>query len=109
MKKNMETPEDKETNKNALFDDIPIRITIELGSVIIDIKKLEELGEGSIIELDKLAGEPVGILANGQKIGTGEVVVIDENFGVRVVQIFTKEMLRQTEHLNENVPFRLKT
>jgi flagellar motor switch protein FliN/FliY len=47
------------------------------------------LGEGSIIELDKLAGEPVDLLVNGKLIGKGEVVVIDENFGVRVTDIVT--------------------
>jgi flagellar motor switch protein FliN/FliY len=60
---------------------------VELGRTKKYIKELLGLGEGSIIELDKLAGEPVDLLVNGKLIAKGEVVVIDENFGVRVTDI----------------------
>jgi flagellar motor switch protein FliN/FliY len=62
-------------------------LTVELGRTKMYIKDILGLGEGSIIELDKLAGEPVDLLVNGKLIAKGEVVVIDENFGVRVTDI----------------------
>ncbi|TVY10646.1 flagellar motor switch phosphatase FliY [Paenibacillus cremeus] len=77
-------PED--TNLNLLLD-IPLKVTVELGRTHKVIKDILELSQGSIIELDKLAGEPVDILVNNKLIAKGEVVVIDENFGVRVTDI----------------------
>jgi len=77
----------KKKNINMLMD-IPLKITVELGRTNKTIKEILELGPGSIIELDKLAGEPVSILANGKLIGKGEVVVIDENFGVRIIEMY---------------------
>ncbi len=70
-----------------LLMDVPMTLTVELGRAKMMIKDILSLGEGSIIELDKLAGEPVDLLVNGKLIGKGEVVVIDENFGVRVTDI----------------------
>ncbi|MGB9679879.1 MAG: flagellar motor switch phosphatase FliY [Thermoanaerobacteraceae bacterium] len=70
-----------------LILDVPLTITVELGKTKKLIKDILELSEGSVIELDKLAGEPVDILANGKYIAKGEVVVIDENFGVRIIDI----------------------
>jgi len=64
-----------------------ITISVELGSTKKLVKEVLGMGEGTIVELDKLAGEPVDIKANGVLIARGEVVVIDENFGVRVVEI----------------------
>lgn len=71
----------------ALLLDVPMRVTVELGRTRMTIKEILGLGEGSIIELDKLAGEPVDILVNDKLIAQGEVVVIDENFAVRVTKI----------------------
>ncbi len=73
----------------ALLLDVPMRVTVELGRTKMTIKDILGLGEGSIIELDKLAGEPVDILVNDKLIAQGEVVVIDENFAVRVTKIVT--------------------
>ncbi|ALC92273.1 hypothetical protein AM500_22740 [Bacillus sp. FJAT-18017] len=70
-----------------LLYDIPLAITVELGRTQMPIKKILELGPGSVIQLDKLAGEPVDILANNKLIAKGEVVVIEENFGVRITDI----------------------
>lgn len=70
--------------------DIPLRVTVELGRTKQSIKEILELGAGSIIELDKLAGEPVDILVNEKLVAEGEVVVIDENFGVRVTDIVSQ-------------------
>src|SRR5690606_6519907 len=70
-------------NLNMLLD-IPLQVTVELGRTKRSVKEILELSSGSIIELDKLAGEPVDILVNSRLIAKGEVVVIDENFGVRI-------------------------
>ncbi|GFZ83963.1 flagellar motor switch phosphatase FliY [Paenibacillus marchantiophytorum] len=75
-----------DTNLDLLLD-IPLKVTVELGRTHKVIKDILELSQGSIIELDKLAGEPVDILVNNKLIAKGEVVVIDENFGVRVTDI----------------------
>ena len=78
-----------QTNLNLLLD-IPLKVTVELGRTQKQIKDILELSQGSIIELDKLAGEPVDILVNNKLIAKGEVVVIDENFGVRVTDIVSQ-------------------
>jgi flagellar motor switch protein FliN/FliY len=71
----------------GLIMDVPLQISVELGKTRKTIKEILALGPGSILELDKLAGEPVDLLVNGKLIAKGEVVVIDENFGVRVTDI----------------------
>lgn len=71
----------------GLIMDVPLQVTVELGRTNKLIREVLELGPGSIIELDKLAGEPVDILVNGKVIAKGEVVVIDESFGVRITDI----------------------
>ncbi|WP_391209815.1 flagellar motor switch phosphatase FliY [Psychrobacillus sp. L4] len=81
-------------NLNLLLD-IPLQVTVELGRTKRTVKDILELTSGSIIELDKLAGEPVDILVNNRHIAKGEVVVIDENFGVRITDI-----LSQAERIN---------
>lgn len=81
-------------NLNMLLD-IPLQVTVELGRTKRSVKEILELSGGSIIELDKLAGEPVDILVNSRLIATGEVVVIDENFGVRITDV-----LSQAERIN---------
>ena len=70
-----------------LIMDVSMEMTVELGRTKKQIKEILSMGEGTIIELDKLAGEPVDILVNHKAIAKGEVVVIDENFGVRVTEI----------------------
>ena len=70
-----------------LLMDVQLVLTVELGRTKKYVKDILGLGEGSIIELDKLAGEPVDLLINGKLIAKGEVVVIDENFGVRITEI----------------------
>ncbi len=71
----------------SLIMDVPLQVTVELGRTQKMIKDILEFGPGSIIELDKLAGEPVDIMVNGKAIAKGEVVVIDESFGVRITDI----------------------
>ena len=69
--------------------DIPLEVTVELGRTRLLIRDIMDLSPGSIIELDKLAGEPVDLFANGLLVARGEVIVIDDNFGVRVTEIIT--------------------
>ena len=71
----------------GLIQDVPLQVTVELGRTKKSIREILEFSTGSIIELDKLAGEPVDIHVNGQLTAKGEVVVIDENFGVRITEI----------------------
>jgi flagellar motor switch protein FliN len=67
--------------------DVPLRLNVELGRATMSIAEILGLAPGSIIELDKLAGEPVDIVVNDRVIAKGEVVVVDENFGVRLTDI----------------------
>ncbi|MDR3115601.1 MAG: flagellar motor switch protein FliN [Treponema sp.] len=80
-------PTAQEQGNISLIMDVFMEMTVELGRTKKLIKEILEMGEGTIIELDKLAGEPVDILVNHKLIAKGEVVVIDENFGVRVTEI----------------------
>ena len=75
----------------TIIRDVPLEVTVELGRTRKPIKEILEFNPGTVIELDKLAGEPIDILVNGKFIARGEVVVIDENFGVRVTDIISTE------------------
>ncbi len=77
------------TGNIGLLMDVSMQLTVELGRTKMLIKDILGMGEGTIVELDKLAGEPVDLLVNGKLIAKGEVVVIDENFGVRVTDIIS--------------------
>ena len=67
--------------------DIPLKVVVELGQTTVVIKDLLQLSQGSVLELDKLAGEPLEIVVNGKLVVTGEVVVINEKFGIRLTDI----------------------
>jgi len=69
--------------------DIPLEISVELGRVKMPVKDVVDLGSGSIVEIDKAAGEPVDVLVNGRLVARGEVVVIEDNFGVRITEILS--------------------
>lgn len=69
--------------------DIPVRLSVELGRTRLTIKELLELAQGSVVELDGLPGEPMDILINGYLIARGEVVVVEDRFGIRVTEIIT--------------------
>ncbi|MBF0477389.1 MAG: flagellar motor switch protein FliN [Deltaproteobacteria bacterium] len=69
--------------------DIPLNVSVELGRTKMQINDLLQLGQGSVIELNKLAGEPMEILVNNKLIARGEVVVVNEKFGVRLTEIIT--------------------
>lgn len=69
--------------------DIPVKLTVELGRTKLTIKQLLELAQGSVIELEGLAGEPMDILINGYLIAQGEVVVVEDKYGIRITEIIT--------------------
>jgi flagellar motor switch protein FliN/FliY len=69
--------------------EIPLKVSVELGRAKVVIKDLLQLGQGSVIELDKLAGEPLEVLVNGKLIARGEVVTVNEKFGIRLTDIIS--------------------
>lgn len=69
--------------------DIPLKVNVELGRAKVVIKDLLQLAQGSVIELDKLAGEPLEVLVNGKVVARGEVVVVNEKFGIRLTDIIS--------------------
>ncbi len=83
-----ETNEEKARDINFLLD-IPLEVTVELGRTRMLIQQLLQLGQGSVVELDKLAGEPMEILVNHKLIARGEVVVVNEKFGIRLTDIIS--------------------
>ncbi|HEV7804149.1 MAG TPA: flagellar motor switch protein FliN [Burkholderiales bacterium] len=76
-------------NDIDLILDIPVQLTVELGRTKIAIKNLLQLAQGSVVELDGLAGEPMDVFVNGCLIAQGEVVVVNEKFGIRLTDIIT--------------------
>jgi len=80
----------------GLILDIPVQVTVELGRTKLAIRSLLQLGQGSVVELDGLAGEPMDVLVNGCLIAQGEVVVVNDKFGIRLTDIVTPaERLRR--------------
>ncbi|HAY09906.1 MAG TPA: flagellar motor switch protein FliN [Thauera sp.] len=82
---------DKQNSLND-FDmilDIPVQITVELGRTKLSIRNLLQLAHGSVVELDAMAGEPMDVLVNGTLIAQGEVVVVNDKFGIRLTDIIT--------------------
>ncbi|NRR30061.1 flagellar motor switch protein FliN [Oxalobacteraceae bacterium] len=83
-------PNKMETHNDIDFIlDIPVQLTVELGRTKIAIKNLLQLAQGSVVELDGLAGEPMDVLVNGCLIAQGEVVVVNDKFGIRLTDIIT--------------------
>jgi flagellar motor switch protein FliN/FliY len=81
--------ENGETHSMDLLKDVELDVSVELGRIELPLGKVLQLAKGSVVELEKLAGEPVDILVNGNRIALGEVVVIDEHFGVRISSLVT--------------------
>lgn len=87
---NLEEVPNVSTPQNiGLIMDVPLDVTVELGKTHKTIKEILELHQGAIIQLNKMAGEPVDLLVNGKLIAKGEVVVIDENYGIRITAIIS--------------------
>lgn len=71
----------------SLVMDVPLEVTVELGRTTKKVKEVLQLGPGTVIELDRLAGEPVDVRVNGRLVAKGEVVVLDELFAVRITEV----------------------
>lgn len=78
--------------------DIPVRLSMEVGSTSISIRKLLQLNKGSVVELARVAGEPLDVLVNGTLIARGEVVVVNDKFGVRLLDVISPE--RRIQSIN---------
>ena len=88
-------PSSAAVNNLRVLENIEVRLTVEVGNTEIKIKDLLRLNEGSVVELDRLAGEPLDILANGTKIAKGEVVMVGERFGIRFTEVADPEEMVQ--------------
>jgi flagellar motor switch protein FliN/FliY len=83
---NMPVAHENETNLDMILD-IPVTIAMEIGRTKISIRNLLQLNQGSVVELDRLAGEPMDVLVNGTLVAHGEVVVVNEKFGIRLTDV----------------------
>jgi len=79
-------PGSEEANLEVILD-VPVTISMEIGHTVISIRNLLQLNQGSVIELDRLAGEPMDVLVNGTLVAHGEVVVVNEKFGIRLTDV----------------------
>jgi flagellar motor switch protein FliN/FliY len=102
--KDQEKPDDKQkvaeqgsaaVSNLRVLENIEVKLTVEVGNTEIKIKDLLRLNEGSVVELERLAGEPLDILANGTKIAKGEVVMVGEKFGIRFTEVADPEEMVQ--------------
>ena len=94
MSKDITSSMNTNGNSNAppnldLILDIPVTVSVELGKAKMIIHDILQLGQGSVVELDKLAGEPMEVLVQGRPVGKGEVVVVNEKFGIRLTDIIS--------------------
>jgi flagellar motor switch protein FliN/FliY len=80
-------PADDERKNLDLLLDVPLSVTVELGRVRMPVRQLLALGSGAVIELGKLAGEPLDVLINGKPVARGEAVMVNERFGVRLTEV----------------------
>jgi len=80
------SPEEERKNLDLLLD-VPLSVTVELGRVRMPVRQLLALGSGAVIELGKLAGEPLDVLINGKPVARGEAVMVNERFGVRLTEV----------------------
>jgi flagellar motor switch protein FliN/FliY len=98
MAENETKPSSNENNTNnsgidnlKVLENIEVKLTVEVGSTELKIRDLLRLNEGSVVELERLAGDPLDILANGVKIAKGEVVMVGERFGIRFTEVTNPE------------------
>ena len=83
-----QTPVSEDTNMEMLLD-IPVTLSVEIGRTKINIKNLLKLNQGSVVELDRMAGEPMDVIVNGTLLAHGEVVVVNDKFGIRLTDIIS--------------------
>ena len=98
MAENETVSTNEETNSDSagidnlkVLENIEVKLTVEVGSTELKIRDLLRLNEGSVVELERLAGDPLDILANGVKIAKGEVVMVGERFGIRFTEVTNPE------------------
>ena len=98
MAENQTASTNEETNSDSasidnlkVLENIEVKLTVEVGSTELKIRDLLRLNEGSVVELERLAGDPLDILANGVKIAKGEVVMVGERFGIRFTEVTNPE------------------
>ncbi len=87
----VDKPNDTGMDNLKVLENIEVKLTVEVGSTELKIKDLLKLNEGSVVELDRLAGDPLDILANGVQIAKGEVVMVGERFGIRFTEVTNPE------------------
>ncbi len=85
-----ETPSETSTRRLDLLLDVPLDVTVELGRTRLSIQELLGLSPGTVIELDKIAGEPLDIMVNDRLVARGEAVVVNDKFGIRITDIISK-------------------
>ncbi len=83
-------PREESANMDAILD-IPVTMSVEIGSTKIAIRNLLQLNQGSVVELDRIAGEPLDVLVNGTLVAHGEVVVVNEKFGIRLTDVVSAQ------------------
>ncbi len=83
-------PNEESMNLDMILD-LPVTVSIELGRTVLKVEDILQFGQGSVVELDKLAGEPFEVLVQGRTIGKGEVVVVNEKFGIRITDVLSAE------------------
>lgn len=93
--KNVKFPEFEEGERGGRIEprnlgDIPVQVTVELGATELSLKEILELAEGSIVELNRLAGEPLDLKVGGQLVAQGEVVAVDDYYGLRITNVIMK-------------------
>jgi flagellar motor switch protein FliN/FliY len=89
------SPESEDINLDVILD-VPVTISMEIGRTQINIRNLLQLNQGSVVELDRLAGEPMDVLVNGTLVAHGEVVVVNDKFGIRLTDVIsTSERIKQ--------------
>lgn len=96
-----ESPMDQVADSTKNMDvvmEIPVRLSMEVGNTNISIRKLLELKRGSVVELNRLAGEPLDVLVNGTMVAHGEVVVVNERFGIRLTDVISPEQRIEMLH-----------
>ena len=88
LKTEARTGQSTDINMDVILD-IPVTISMEIGRTMINIRQLLQLNQGSVVELDRLAGEPMDVLVNGTLIAHGEVVVVNDKFGIRLTDVIS--------------------
>jgi len=81
---------DENRNMDAILD-IPVTMSVEIGNTKVSIRNLLQLNQGSVVELDRMAGEPLDVLVNGTLVAQGEVVVVNEKFGIRLTDVISAQ------------------